>query len=93
MIGWLFPQSLRFSEVQMESMQSNKINKKQDCSYQAEALNVPTAFYGLWSSKNIKKFNEIKIYHALIVPNWPKWQSLNPVTLQKLITGEIFFQI
>ena len=53
MIGWLFPQSLRFSEVQMESMQSNKINKKQDCSYQAEALNVPTAFYGLWSSKNI----------------------------------------
>ena len=24
----------------------------QDCSYQDEALNVPTAFYGLWSSIN-----------------------------------------
>ena len=33
---------------------------KQDCSYQGEALNVPTAFSGLWSSNNIKKFNEIK---------------------------------
>ena len=26
-------------------------------SYQGEALNVPTAFLGLWSSNNIKKLN------------------------------------
>ena len=31
--------------------------KKQDCSYQGEALKVPTAFYRLWSSNNI---NNIK---------------------------------
>ena len=33
---------------------------KQDCSYQGEALNVPTAIKGLWSSNNIKKLDEIK---------------------------------
>ena len=33
----------------------------QDCSYQGEALNVPTAFEGLWSSSNnIKTLYEIK---------------------------------
>ena len=32
--------------------------KQQDCSYQGEALKVPTAFYRLWSSNNI---NNIKI--------------------------------
>ena len=32
----------------------------QNCSYQGEALNVPTAFKGLWSSNNIKKINVIK---------------------------------
>ena len=31
---------------------------QQDCSYQGEALKVPTAFYRLWSSNNI---NNIKI--------------------------------
>ena len=34
---------------------------QQDCSYQGEALNVPTAFEGLWSSSNnIKTLYEIK---------------------------------
>ena len=37
-----------------------KMKNKQNCSYQGEALNVPTAFQGLWSSNNIKKLNEIK---------------------------------
>ena len=30
---------------------------RQDCSYQGEALNVSTAFSGLWSRSNIKKLN------------------------------------
>ena len=30
-------------------------HNKQDCSYQGEALKVPTAFKGLWGSNNIKK--------------------------------------
>ena len=30
---------------------------KQNCSYQGESLNVPTAFYGQWSSNNMKKMN------------------------------------
>ena len=32
----------------------------QDCSYQGESLNVPTAFQGLWSSNNIEKLNVLK---------------------------------
>ena len=34
--------------------------KKQPCSYQGETLNVPSAFYGLWSSNNMKKLNVTK---------------------------------
>ena len=33
----------------------------QDCSYQDEASNVPTAFSGLWSSKKLEKFKCNKI--------------------------------
>ena len=35
------------------------------------------------------------LYRALILPNWPKCQSLNPhnLTNEKTITGEISFQI
>ena len=29
--------------------------KKQDCSYQGEALNIPTAVWGFMSSNNTKK--------------------------------------
>ena len=29
---------------------------EQDCSYQGEPLNVPTAFKCLWSSNNMKKY-------------------------------------
>ena len=29
-------------------------NIKQDCSYQGKALNVPTAFQGLWSIDKLK---------------------------------------
>ena len=28
---------------------------------------------------------------ALIIPNWPKWQSLNPCNFTKMITGKIIF--
>ena len=41
-------------------MVSNVFKMKQDCSYQGEALNVPTAFEVLWSSNNIKKLKVIK---------------------------------
>ena len=34
-------------------------NLKQDCSYQGEALNVPTADKGLWSSNIITKLSSI----------------------------------
>ena len=38
-----------------------KYSGKQDCSYQGKALNVPTAFEGLWSiSNNIKTLYEKK---------------------------------
>ena len=30
---------------------------QQDCSYQGKALNVPTAFKGLWSSNSFEKLN------------------------------------
>ena len=40
---------------------------KQDCSYQGEALNVPTAFKGFWSSNNIKKLNEIEKYEKFFL--------------------------
>ena len=55
-----------------------------------------TAFLSLWSSNNIKKtkFNKIKwefiflkfeiFFKLLIVPNWPKWQSLNPHNFTKI---------
>ena len=36
------------------------VNCQQDFSFQGEALNFPTAFYGLWSSYNIKQLNVIK---------------------------------
>ena len=39
----------------------NKIQNKQDCSFQGEALNVSTAFQCLWSSYSMKKINMIKI--------------------------------
>ena len=39
---------------------------KQDCWYQGEALKVPTAFQGFWSSNNNKKFNEIEKYEKKI---------------------------
>ena len=32
---------------------SYRKSEQQDYSYQGEALNVPTAFWGLWSSTNI----------------------------------------
>ena len=42
-------------------MKQNENKMKQDCSYQGEALNVPTAFEGFWSSSiNIKTLYEIK---------------------------------
>ena len=34
--------------------------REQKFSYQGEALNVPTAYLGLWSSNNIKNQNIIK---------------------------------
>ena len=37
-----------------------ELHKEQDCSYQGEALNVPTAFEGLWSRNDIKKLKVIK---------------------------------
>ena len=37
-----------------------KLELKQECSYQGEALNVQTAFQDLWSSNNIKKFYQMK---------------------------------
>ena len=41
--------------------QVNRFKLKQDCSNQGEALNIPTAFEGLWSSSNnIKTLYEIK---------------------------------
>ena len=33
---------------------------RQDCSYQGEALNVPTVCKGLWSSNNIEKLKVTK---------------------------------
>ena len=37
------------------------IDNEQDSSHQGEALNVPTAFEGLWSSSNnIKTLYEVK---------------------------------
>ena len=33
---------------------------EQDCSYQGEAQNFPTAFMGLWSRNNITKLNVLK---------------------------------
>ena len=36
-------------------------NTKQDYSYQGEALNVPSAFKGLWSSNNIKIINKLNV--------------------------------
>ena len=33
---------------------------KQDCSYQGNALNVPSDFYDLWGSNNIKKLKVTK---------------------------------
>ena len=36
-------------------MKSSEIESKQDGSYQGKALNVPTAFLGLWSSNSLKK--------------------------------------
>ena len=35
------------------------INKKQDCSYQGEALIIPTVFQDLWSSNNL--LNKINV--------------------------------
>ena len=36
---------------------------------------------------------QCNIYRALTVPNWPKWQPLNPHNFPKMITAEIFFQV
>ena len=42
-------------------MKQNENKMKKDCSYQGEALNVPTAFEGLRSSSNnIKTLYEMK---------------------------------
>ena len=38
---------------------------KQDCLYQGEALNVLTAFQGLWSSSNMENLNVTKIFFFL----------------------------
>ena len=49
------------------------------------------------ASSNLEQFQRLIKYPltccVLIVPNWPKWRSLNPITLRKMITtGEISFQ-
>ena len=45
----------------MDALTSIKHKLRQDCSYQGKALNVPTAFEGLWSSSNnIKTLYEKK---------------------------------
>ena len=37
--------------------------RQQECSYQGEALNVPTTYLGLWSSNNIfKKIKQNEIF-------------------------------
>ena len=46
-----------------------KLKFEQDCSYQGEALKVPTAYKRLWGSNNknsIKKLNEIKYYEKRV---------------------------
>ena len=39
---------------------------QQDCSNQGEALNVPTAFLGLWSNIRLEKMMNFKIFEIFL---------------------------
>ena len=40
-----------------------------------------------------RSLRKIYLYVALVIPNWPFWQSINAISLRKMVAGEIFVQI
>ena len=57
-IAGKFQNHLNAFSKERETTDANE-QRKQNCSYQGEVLNVPTTSQGLWSSNNMKKLNAI----------------------------------